>query len=262
MVVLLDAAGGLLARYLSRPNPRYTPLATLPRERLEAALEPCDVLLVEGNTRLSTAIKYLTQSTWSHAALYLGVGPFAGRLSGEHVLIEADVVDGVRLVPLNAYAEMHTRVCRAVGLAPEHREAIIHAALARLGHRYDLKNVVDLARYLLPTPPVPSRWRRRMLALGSGEPTRAICSTFIAQLFQGVRYPILPDIERRRWGEPDCNTCYDEILHIRYHSLFAPRDFDISPYFAVVKPALQTDFDYRRLAWGEPARAVSRAWSA
>ncbi len=253
MAALLNAVGGLLARYLSRPNPRYTPLATSPPERLAAALEPCDVLLVEGNTRFSTAIKYLTTSTWSHAALYLGVGPFAGRLSGEHVLIEADVVEGVRLVPLGAYAELHTRVCRAVGLAPEHREAIIHAALARLGDRYDLKNVFDLVRYLFPTPPVPSRWRRRMLVLGSGEPTRAICSTFIAQLFQAVGYPILPRIERRRWGDPDCNTCYDEILHIRHHSLFAPRDFDISPYFAVVKPALQPTFDYRRLAWSEAA---------
>jgi len=257
MAALLDAVGGVLARYLSRPNPRYTPLATSPPEQLAAVLQPCDVLLVEGNTRFSTAIKYLTQSTWSHAALYLGVGPFAGRFAGEHVLIEADVIEGVQLVPLGVYAEMHTRVCRAVGLAPEHREAIIHAALARLGHRYDLKNVVDLVRYLLPTPPVPSRWRRRMLALGSGEPTRAICSTFIAQLFQGVRYPILPRIERRQWGDPDCNTCYEEILHIRHHSLFAPRDFDISPYFAVVKPTLQPSFDYRRLAWGEAAGEVS-----
>ena len=65
-------------------------------------------------------------------------------------------------------------------------------AIARLGNRYDLRNVIDLARYLLPTPPVPLRFRRRMLALGSGDPTRAICSTLIAQAFQSIRYPILP----------------------------------------------------------------------
>jgi hypothetical protein len=260
MAALLDAVGGILARYLSRPNPRYAPLATSPAGQLAAALEPCDVLLVEGNTRFSTAIKYLTQSTWSHAALYLGVGPFTdGRFAGEHVLIEADVVEGVRLVPLGTYAEMHTRVCRAVGLTSAHKEAIIEAALARVGHRYDLKNVLDLARYLLPTPPVPARWRRRILALGSGEPTTAICSTFIARLFQSVRYPILPRIERRRWGAPECNTCYDEILHIRHYSLYAPRDFDISPYFAVVKPSLQAGLDYRRLAWDEGAALVQTA---
>ena len=34
-------------------------------------------------------------------------------------------------------------------------------ALARVGQQYDLKNVIDLARYLIPTPPVPLQWRRR-----------------------------------------------------------------------------------------------------
>lgn len=242
-------AGRLLAAYLGGIDPRYEPLATSPPERLKAALQPCDVLLVEGNTRLSTAIKFLTQSTWSHAALYLGVGPFAGCHAGEHVLIEADLADGIRLVPLDAYSRMHTRICRPVGLAASERERVILAALGRLGHQYDLKNVFDLARFLLPVPPVPSRWRRRMLALGSGEPTRAICSTFLAHLFQQVRYPILPRIEHRRNGPEDCNTCYDEIAHIRHHSLFVPRDFDVSPYFRIVKPALEGAFDYRGITW-------------
>ena len=38
-----------------------------------------------------------------------------------------------------------------------------------LSMKYDLKNVTALMRYLLPKPPVPVRWRRRMLALGSGD---------------------------------------------------------------------------------------------
>ena len=36
---------------------------------LRATLQPGDVLLVEGNNHISGVIKYLTQSTWSHAAL-------------------------------------------------------------------------------------------------------------------------------------------------------------------------------------------------
>jgi hypothetical protein len=28
-----------------------------------------------------------------------------------------------------------------------------------------------------------------------------------------------------------------------------PRDFDVSPYFQVVKPTLEAGFDPRRLAW-------------
>ncbi len=241
--------GRLLARYLTRADPRYVPLSTSPPEQLAATLQPCDVLLVEGSTRLSTAIKYLTQSTWSHAALCLGPGPFQGRFAGIPVLIEADLVEGIRLVPLDAYSRMHTRICRPVGIDAEDRSRLIREALGRLGQQYDLKNVFDLARYLLPVPPVPSRWRRRMLALGSGEPTRAICSTFLAQLFQHVRYPVLPRIERVRNGPEDCNSCYDEVAHIRHHSLFVPRDFDVSPYFRVIKPALEGNFDYRSINW-------------
>ncbi len=265
MSSLLERSGRLLARFLSRPDPRYAPIATSTPERLAAALRPCDVLLVEGNTRISTAIKYLTQSTWSHAALYLGVGPFSGRFAGEHVLIEADLVEGIRLVSLAEYADLHTRICRPVGLNPEDQQRVLSAALDRLGDQYDLKNMIDLARYLLPVPPVPSRWRRRMLALGSGEPTKAICSTFLAQLFQELRYPILPRLERRPSAAADCNTCFDEILHVRHHSLFAPRDFDVSPYFCIVKPTLEAGFDYRALTWAEVAdyapNAVSRARS-
>src|SRR3989304_2518143 len=85
MAALFGLAGRAVARYLSRRDPRYAPLATSTAERLRATLMPCDVVLVEGNTRISTAIKYLTQSTWSHAALYLGVGPFAGKFADEPV---------------------------------------------------------------------------------------------------------------------------------------------------------------------------------
>jgi hypothetical protein len=33
--------------------------------------------------------------------------------------------------------------------------------------------------------------------------------------------------------------------------LFTPRDFDISPYFEVVKPTIAKDFDYRKIAWAQ-----------
>jgi len=33
------------------------------------------VILVEGNERISECIKYLTQSSWSHSALYVGDEP-------------------------------------------------------------------------------------------------------------------------------------------------------------------------------------------
>ncbi len=243
----LGRMGGALARYLSRPLASYRPLATSSFSSLDSTLRCGDVLLIEGNTRIAGAIKYLTQSTWSHAALCLGRGGFGGQDFECNALIEADLVEGIRVVPASQYAELHTRICRPIGLSDDDLSAVVRLALDRLGHSYDLKNVFDLARYLLPTPPVPSSMRRRLLVLGSGEPTRAICSTFIAQIFQAVRYPILPEVDRQPSGE--CNTCYDEILRIRHHSLFAPRDFDVSPYFAIVKPTLERQFDFRALRW-------------
>lgn len=69
---------------------------------LENALRPGDVLLVEGSGRISTAIKYLAQSTWSHSALF--VGDALGRRDADGAppcFGEADIVEGVRVVGLS-----------------------------------------------------------------------------------------------------------------------------------------------------------------
>ena len=244
--------GRRIGDYLSqRTHTDSTSMATDPGQ-LAAALRPGDILLVEGNTRLSVAIKYLTQSTWSHAALY--VGQVLGRTNdqGESLcFVEADISDGVRAVPLSVFGGLHTRICRPVNLSPQDLDRLLSYACARIGHQYDLRNVFDLARYLFPTPPVPLRWRRRMLALGSGDPTRAICSTLIAKAFQSVRYPILPIVESGPSNDPACPGCVAELLRVRHHSLFVPRDFDVSPYFEVIKPTLVAGFDPRRLTWAE-----------
>jgi hypothetical protein len=247
--------GGRLARYLATPI-RGAQTATSSLDQLRAALQPGDVLLVEGTTRVSTAIKYLTQSTWSHAMFYVGdaLGPPA---PGEppRVLVEAEMLYGIRAVPLTEVAAMNTRICRPVGLSNEDLKKVIQFTISHIGGRYDLKNIFDLARYLIPTPPVPTRWRRRLIAFGSGDPTRAICSTLIAEAFQSVHYPILPDVSYVHDGTPGCNDCYHEIMHIRHYSLFTPRDFDISPFFQVVKPTIAADFDYHKIAWAQESPA-------
>jgi hypothetical protein len=163
--------------------------------------------------------------------------------------------EGVRAVPLSAYAHMHTRICRPVGLAAQEVEQLVDYVISRLGQQYDLKNLFDLARYLLPAPPVPLHWRRRMIAFGSGDPSRAICSTLIAQAFQAVHYPILPEVTYQDALDGAGGHCRRELLHIRHHSLYAPRDFDMSPYFEVVKPTLRPGFDPHRLAWENDARS-------
>jgi hypothetical protein len=241
---ILDQTGRALARFLTAPRPRELRGSTSVPDALESVLRKGDVLLVEGDTRISVAIKYLTQSSWSHAALFIGdaLGPEADG-SAPRVLIEADVNAGVRAVPLSSYVTQHTRICRPVGLSDDEIDRVIGYAVARIGRQYDRKHIWDLARYLVPTPPVPSRWRRRLLAVGSGDPTRAICSTLIAEAFDSVGYPILPHPMLSRGGEPAAEMAAAEVRHIHDAGLFVPRDFDVSPYFRIIKPTLEQGFD-------------------
>lgn len=252
----LDRLGRWLAHHLRRETPGEEPFVPSDPDALRRSLRIGDVLLIAGSSKLSTAIKYLTQSTWSHAALYVGdvLGP---RGEGEpHALIEVTPVDGCVSVPLAKYERFHTRICRPVGLTDADREEVVGFMISRLGTQYDMRNILDLARYLLPTPPVPTRWRRRMIALGSGEPTRTICSTLIAEAFGRVQYPILPRIERLAGERAGISRFRrQEILHIRHHSLYAPADFDLSPYFEIVKPTLEQGFNYKGLTWARDASA-------
>ena len=243
----------LLVRYLTGKVRNYEPFAISTPESLASVLQVGDVILVEGNQRFSTAVKYLTQSTWSHAAIYVGQANGLDRLTAETPsIIEADLQNGVVAVPLSKYAEFNTRICRPIGLDIDDRQKVAQFMADSIGMNYDLKNVIDLARYLIPTPPVPNRWRRSMLALGSGDPTRVICSTRIAQAFQSVGYPILPRVELLK--DKECESCREtvrEILHIRHHSLFTPRDFDVSPFFAIIKPTIERGFDHKQLNWSD-----------
>jgi Permuted papain-like amidase enzyme, YaeF/YiiX, C92 family len=259
MGLMLDTIGKWIAGYLQKEQPGYEPFTPSDPEHLRGIIQPGDVLLVEGNSRISGIIKYLTQSTWSHSALY--VGPIAGASepgAEPHVLIEANIGEGVASAPLSKYFTYHTRLCRPVGLSYEDRVTVCRYAINRIGFGYDTKNIVDLMRYLIPLP-IPQRWRRRMIAFGSGDPTKIICSALIAQAFESVRYPILPKITMA-----GSRKARREILHIRDSSLYMPRDFDISPYFQIVKPTIEHGFDYTALHWADkprlPPAEVAGSW--
>jgi cell wall-associated NlpC family hydrolase len=250
---MLRVLGRQLAGFLSRERHVHGTSPPTNQQHLRRVLRPADVLLIEGTSLVATGIKYLTQSTWSHAAIFIGDSPDSGAgPRRSHMLVEADLLDGVHAVGLERFAEYHCRICRPVGLSPGDRKKVISYAVSRIGNSYDTRNVIDLARYLIPTPPVPGPWRRKLLAFGSGDPTRAICSGLVAQAFQSVRYPILPNVSTA--SDPiTCPDCVREILSVRHHSLFVPRDFDVSPYFQIVKPNLTDEFQYRDLSWEDVA---------
>ena len=173
----LDWIAGWIADRLESPSSGYQPYTPSDQQTLLRCLQTGDVLLIEGNQKLSAGIKYLTQSTWSHAAIYIGDAlvktndasndQYPGRL------IEVNLGDGCVAVPLAKYETYNTRICRAIGLSEKERQEIVDYMIANLGIKYDVRNIFDLVRYLIPTPPVPVRWRRRLLSLGSGGVARS-----------------------------------------------------------------------------------------
>jgi hypothetical protein len=234
------AIGRRLAGFLSKSLPGYRRFDTVSIDAFTEVIRPGDILLVEGNNRISIAIKYLTQSSWSHAALC--VESASGKTDAP-VLLEADLQNGVHLVPLTKYGDFNLRICRPVGLTVDENQQLIDFAKSKLGYQYDLKNIFDLTRYLIQKPVVPNRMRRAMIGLGSGEPTRAICSTLIAQSFQTIDYPILP-----RRGE-DSDDGEVPRYYKRHFTHYTPRDFDVSPYFEIVKPTIEKGFNFHLLKW-------------
>ncbi len=127
-----------------------------------------DVILVEGNERISECIKYLTQSSWSHSALYVGDEPIRRNPAlrdplvaqfGEEanaLVVEAIVEAGVVLSPVSKYRDFNLRVCRPFNLSAADLADVMDEAIRSVGDTYDLRNVIDLARYFLPVSLVPA----------------------------------------------------------------------------------------------------------
>ena len=269
---------------LTRRRRRYRRYADNDLARLKAAIQPGDVLLVDGDQRVSQAVKYLTMSTWSHSALYVGDAlvrrdPAMRRVmqrrfgrEARHLIIEALVDRGVAVSPLVKYIDLNLRICRPVGLTAEDREVVLDYAISRIGWRYDRRNFFDLTRYFLPFHLVPTRLREDALHFGSGRETETICSSLLAEAFGQVGFPILPGRARRRpttfrervrqqlLGRPT-RYAYSGILRARHPTLCVPRDFDLSPYFDVIKwdPRQKPGFDYRKLEWEGSRKGEDRA---
>jgi hypothetical protein len=281
--------------HLTRPLGRYEQRVRNDVAALEAHVRKGDVVLVEGDQRVSAIIRYLTQSSWSHSALYIGdellrrggeqaawaraqFGPEAGKL-----VVEA-LPQGVVASPLVKYVDFNLRICRPHGLRPADLQRLLDEAVAAIGWRYDLRNVLDLARYLIPVRIVPDRWRAGALHFGSGRPTEVICSSLLARLFSQVRFPVLPEqvtpppeaaaaaptpqaaeppgraLLRRVFGRPSRRE-YTGLFRMRHPTLVTPRDFDLSPYFDIVKfnPFSRGEFDYSRMQWAEEPEPPRRS---
>ena len=58
--------------YLMEPLPNYERRVRNDLGALLGSVRKADVILIEGDQRVSAIIRYLTQSSWSHSALYIG----------------------------------------------------------------------------------------------------------------------------------------------------------------------------------------------
>lgn len=221
--------------------------------RLYRHIRKGDVVLVEGELRLSQLVKFATRSHWSHAALYVGdellrrggqlrdqARANFGRLA-DRLLVEALTEEGVVAAPLAKYQGHTIRVCRPSRIDREDLTRVIDAVIGDLGKQYDSRNLLDLSLTLLsPIKFGPLKTQTIETCLGACTDLQVICSGMIAKAFQTVGFPILPT----HLGQPH----YSQIL---------PRDFDLSPNFEIIKFTAVEDRNVARVH--RPRRFSSRS---
>ncbi|MCF6236535.1 MAG: hypothetical protein L3J70_09240 [Gammaproteobacteria bacterium] len=228
-------------------------------KRIGHELRPADVLLVEGHSRVSEVIKNITRSPWTHSALYIGrlhdiedeavrrqIEKYYFGSPGDQLIIEALLGEDTVVRPLNKYASEHLRICRPKAISFDDASRVVKYAAERLGTKYDLRQLLDLARFIFPYSILPRRWRSTLFEHNAGQQTRTVCSSMIAEAFSSVHFPILPVIQRSGQGQMH--------MYQRNSRLAKPCDFDYSPYFDIIKYPFM-GFDeltyYRQLPWDQ-----------
>lgn len=202
-----------LVLYLAQPVRQYKAAQTADLQALALALQNGDVVLASGRTRAAAIVRRLTGSCWAHAAMY--VGPLEEG-TDPRCIVEADLAEGVRAVPLTEFLGQRVMVLRPTGLEDEDRRRLTDWVLARVGNRYDFGHAWGLAKTLLRLP-FPLR-----VPPVSESATRFICSSLLAQAFVLVGHPVMPAHARVR----DASA-----TDLRY---VTPRDFEGASGFEVI----------------------------
>lgn len=216
-----------------------------------------DVLLIEGRTRVSEVIGIITQSPWTHSALYIGrlediedshvrnkITEYYKGDVNEQLIIESLMGQGTIINPLSTYKLEHVRLCRPHEISKQDTQQVIKYCVYQLGTDYDIRQIFDLARFLFPWHLWPRRWRSSLFKHNAGRPTRESCATLLAEAFASVKFPVLPLVKQQ--------IDHQYALVQRNPRLFSPSDFDFSPYFDIIKyPMIHAvgSMDYHKLKW-------------
>ncbi len=225
-------------------------------DRFLFELRLCDVILVEGRSRVSDVIKTITLSCWTHSAIYIGrlndiedqeLRNFARSYypgdPDDQLIIESLLGEGTIISPLKKYQYDNIRICRPKDLSPRDAQKVIKTAVKHLGTEYNARQLFDIARFMFPYGLLPRRWRSSLFRHRPGVSTRTICSTMITIAFASAHYPVLPVIQR---------TADNKLKWFRRNAkIITPRDFDYSPYFDIIKFPFMGDemCVYRNLPW-------------
>jgi hypothetical protein len=227
--------------------------------RIKHELKPADVILIEGRSRIGEIIKRLTNSAWTHSALYVGRlhdidDPNIRELIKHHytgnprdqLIIESLAGSGTIVSSLESYNKEHIRICRPTGLHYNDVQHVIMFAAEHLGYEYDSRHFFDLGRFYLRSKLIPRRWLSYLFKNNPKESDKEICSTLIGNAFRSIKFPILPLIK---------NTAENKMILIERNTrLLTPSDFDYSPYFNIIKYPIipdNNDGDYKRFPWSE-----------
>jgi hypothetical protein len=228
--------------------------------RMKQEIRAGDVLLIEGRSRVSDVIRTITQSPWTHAALYIGrvddiedqairklVESKVDTAKHQRFIVEGLLGKGMIISPLSDYRDHHIRICRPIGLSTQDVGLVIAHAINSVGQHYNVRQLLDLARFLLPWSILPRRWGSSLFTTPTGAPESGICSSLLAEAFNLVKFPILPFVTH------DAENGVTLIPRNPY--IFTPKDFDYSPYFEIIKypifnPGEQLPY-YRRMPWTE-----------
>ncbi len=262
-----DWASERLVRWLARESRKPGAHSPINFEHLQKEARMGDVLLVEGRTQVSRAVRAITHSIWTHSALVIGTldelrdpalrAIARGYLNEDELkaplVVESELGRGTVVSSILRYRDAHLRLCRPIGLMEHDARRVATFAMLHVGTEYDVRHILDLARFLVPWWwIIPRRWHSSLFEHNHQDPTRQICSTMIARAFSRVRFPVCALIVERE----------GKLSLLRRNSrLVTPSEFDQSPYFAVIKYPLMGDDDlgfYRTLPWSDEGPVVEQ----
>lgn len=209
-------------------------------DRIRHELKPGDVLLVEGRSKAERILQTVTQSHWTHSALYLGrpldledsdlrntLSSFFDGPPDTQLIIETRIGGGVLVRPLLELEHDHLRICRPKGLASKDVQQVARFAVNRLGSFHDGTHLLDLTRFFFPWGLLPAGWRLSLFRRWPGRHTKNLSAALIAESFGFIQFPIYPLVK--------ITTDQGTQLLRRHPRLCLPFEIDLSPNFEIVK---------------------------